>query len=159
MARTVNGFETRFVLDTAVPLFNVLQERAANGALVASYVYGLGLIERIDSGGARRVYHFDRNGSTLALTDDAGVVTDQYSYDPFGVIVSESGATPSPFDFLGAHGVANERDGLHYVRARFLDVETGRFASKDPLAGLQTATQMLNWYAYATNNPVVMVDP
>jgi len=141
-----------------VPLYSVLQERAANGALIASYVHGLGLIERIDAAGVSRVYHYDRSGNTLALTDASGAITDLYAYDPFGVILDESGATPNPFDFSGAYGVMNERDGLHYARARFLDVGTGRFVGKDPIAGVATHGSTLNRFSYATNNPITKSD-
>ena len=157
MARIENGSETRYVLDTAVPLFRVLRETDDLGNTLASYVYGLGLIARID-GTSRQVYHFDRNGSTLALTDSAAVVTDSYTYDPFGSVLAETGPTPNSFTFLGRHGVLEDEDPLFCVRARYYDSLTGRFLSKDPLRGSGESPQSLHRYAYSMDNPIRMID-
>jgi hypothetical protein len=51
--------------------------------------------------GNAQYYHYDSRGSTLALTDGSQVVSDQYAYDPFGDVVSRSGATENPFGYVG----------------------------------------------------------
>ena len=59
------------------------------------------------------------------------------------------------------HELANEftyageqvdASGLQYLRARYYDAATGRFASRDPLPLMQR-------YAYVGGNPVNLVDP
>ncbi|NQX69585.1 hypothetical protein HQN90_25970 [Paenibacillus alba] len=54
-------------------------------------------IGREDQAGTYRVYHYDRRGSTIALTDNSGQVTDQYAYAPYGEAILEQGDTPNPF--------------------------------------------------------------
>src|SRR5712691_10910914 len=64
-------------------------------------------------------YHFDANGSTQALTNAAGDVTDSYLYDAFGAMLSVSGATQNAFRYLGAFGYYFDSALLiTYVRAR-----------------------------------------
>jgi len=76
-----NGFERRFILDRGPPLSQVLAETDAAGNILAHYVYGLGLVERIAADNTSATYHFNLVGTTLALTDANGAVTDAYSYD------------------------------------------------------------------------------
>jgi RHS repeat-associated protein len=156
--RVEDGAEARYALDTTVPLFRVLEERDSSNRLTASYIYGLGLISRIDATNQRSVYHFDRQGSTLALTDNRGVITDTYSYGPFGEPLTRTGETPNPFTFLGRHGVMEEGEGLYFARARFYDSANGRFINKDPKAGKPQTPQSLNRYTYSHNNPIVLSD-
>jgi RHS repeat-associated protein len=158
LRRIENGAETRFVLDTLPSLFRVLQQTDANGVVQASYVYGLGLLSRIDAAGQRSVYHYDRQGSTVALTDGTGVVVDANSYDPYGQMLASAASTPNPFLFSGSEGVSAEGDGLLFARARFLEPDTGQFIARDPLLPGGSDTQAANRYAYAMNRPLVMSD-
>jgi len=63
---------------------------------------------------------------------------------------------PQPFKFVGQYGVMAETDGFYYMRARYYDPEVGRFISEDPM-GFDGGD--VNLYAYAGNNPVMLVDP
>src|SRR4030042_6472500 len=51
------------------------------------------------------------------------------------------------------HESQNLKTGLIYMKARWMDPETGRFISPDP------ARQGINYYVYCSNNPTTMVDP
>ncbi len=157
-AKTSAGATTRYVLDLNSTLSKVLMETDAAGAASAYYVYGLGLISRISAAGTASYYHFDTRGSTIALTDAAGTVTDKYAYDPFGNLTNSQGATPNPFKYVGQYGVMDEGSGLYYIRARYYDAQIGRFINKDPKMGNDQDGQSLNRYAYAQNNPVRFVD-
>ena len=152
------GLETRYILDRNSSLSQVLAETDSGGTITAYYVYGLGLISRIDSGGNARYYHFDSRGSTVALTDAAGQITDSYAYDPFGTPTAASGATDNRFRYLGRHGIVDEENGLNYIRARYYSARRGRFMTKDPTTGKDGDSQSLNRYIYALNNPVRLVD-
>ena len=58
------------------------------------YIYGLGLIGE-EKDGVYRSYHYDFRGSTVALTDDSGAVTDRYSYGPYGELYQGVGVRQS----------------------------------------------------------------
>ena len=90
-------------------------------------------------------------GSTTALTDGSGNLTQSYQYQPFGQTTG-GGTDSNPFQFTGRE---NDGDGLLYYRARYYNPSWGRFVSADP-AGFGGG---INPYAYAGNNPVSAGDP
>ena len=101
---------------------------------MVSYVYGNDLISQ-NRGGAKSFYHVDGLGSTRALTNASGVVTDRYVYDAFGRTIGQVGSTVNVYLFAGEQRDANV--GLDYLRARYLSVGTGRFYGRDPFDGYQ----------------------
>jgi len=103
-------------------------------------------------------YHFDRTGSTLALTDDSGKMTDAYAYDPYGKMLKHDGKSVQPFTFTGKWGVRQENATLYHARARYYDSTTARFLSPDPTGiGIQNALH-LNPYTYSYNDPINYAD-
>lgn len=125
------------------------------------YVYGPGLLYEVQVSAATspdqvRHYHYDTLGSTIALTNTNGTVTDTYAYTPYG---SESrqhlGTSTTPFRFNGRYGVMTDPNGLLYMRARYYNPLIRRFLNQDP-AGFGGG---LNFYAYADGNPVSFIDP
>jgi RHS repeat-associated protein len=127
-----------------------------SGSISAAYVYGNGLISQVRKG-VLSVYLIDGQQNTRALTDAAGKVTDQYIYDAFGRILSESGSTINRFLFAGQQ--ADPTSGLTYMRARFYSAALGRFTSADPLRQLATGAHSFQFYVYAQNDPANRVDP
>jgi RHS repeat-associated protein len=158
LAAITNGVPRRFVLDRLGALTQVLAETDTNGVVLARYVFGLGLAQRITPDGTVSTYHFDVRGSTVALTDTAGSVTDGYAYDSFGVLANRDGYSPQPFRYLGRHGIMDDSTGLYYARARHFSPQLGRFLTKDPLTGRDEDGQSLNRYVYALNNPLRFYD-
>jgi hypothetical protein len=77
---------------------------------------GLGLIGQEQSGSYQN-YHFDSRGSTLAMTDANGVVTDRFQYDSYGGSLSHTGASDTPFQYNGQFGVQTDPNGA-LVHAR-----------------------------------------
>nr|NJM04296.1 RHS repeat-associated core domain-containing protein [Desulfobacula sp.] len=98
----------------------------------------------------------DATGHTAALTDAGKTIVNAYAYTPFGVIGKQQETISQPFKFVGQYGVMAEDNGWYYMRARYYDPAVGRFISEDPL-GFDGGD--LNLYAYAGNNPVMMIDP
>lgn len=49
--------------------------------------------------------------------------------------------------------------GFYYLRARWMNPETGRFITTDPFEGIDRDPVSLHKYLYAANNPVMFVDP
>ena len=82
------------------------------------YIYGLGLIEE-ESNGVYQSYHFDLRGSTVALSNAADNIVEQFQYSPFGALLSHYPDTlNTPFLYNGRDGVMTEDNGLYYMRAR-----------------------------------------
>ena len=156
--RNVNGQMTRFVIDPNRGLPEVLAETDSGGTVLRRYVYGYGLVEQIDSASAASYYHYDPTGSTLALTNAAGSVSDSYAYTPYGETTS-NGSTVNPFRYVGKLGVMDDGNGMQYMRARYYRPDVARFMSLDQLAGSADKPQSLNRYAYVLGNPVMGVDP
>lgn len=123
------------------------------------YIYGMGLIGSEDSSGNYNNYHYDYRGSTTAITNSSGAVTDRYTYGTYGELLSHSGSNTTPFLYNGRDGVMTESNGLYYMRSRYYSPELKRFINADILKGAISSSETLNEYAYANGNPVSMVDP
>ncbi len=124
------------------------------GGTTTRYVWGLGLLHQI-TGSTVRYYHSDQVGSTVAITDGAGAVTDRFDYLPFGGFATTFGTTTTPFLYNGASGVETDDNGLLYMRARYYNSSMMRFINADPIR----FEGGMNWYAYAGNNPMGYLDP
>jgi RHS repeat-associated protein len=155
IAGTRDGQATEYVIDP-FGLGDVVAEYSGDGALVANYVHGLGLVSRLDPAGGAAYYAFDPAANTVALTDAADAVVNRYTYLPFGEIVSSSEALANPFTFVGLYGVMADAAGLCYMRNRWYDPCTGRFVQRDPL-GISGGD--VNLAVYARNRPIAVVDP
>ena len=102
---------------------------------------------------------FDNRGSTIAITDMNGTVTDTFAYDTYGKCISRTGTSTVIFGYNGRDGVITDRNGLIYMRARYYSPEMRRFINADIVAGEIANGITLNRYAYANGNPVAFVDP
>ena len=147
----VNSTEKRFVLDV-LGMSKVLVETNNTNTPQNYYVYGLGLISRINASNQTHYYHYDFRGSTIAMTDENEAITHKYEYNDFGQLLQSDEADFNAYRYVGKHGVAYEDTELYFMRARFYDPSTGRFLSEDPI----WAT---NLYPYADNNPIGNIDP
>lgn len=150
---TAGGQTTRFVVNPA-GLSQVLMRKKPDGTKTF-YVYGAGLLYEVDSSTNPQYYHYDLRGSTVAITDQTGRVTDRYQYAPHGRLAMHSGASDSPFQFCGQYGVQADQSGLLHMRARYYSPYTCRFINADP-TGFGGG---MNWYAYTDGNPISLVDP
>ena len=139
-----SGGAKNYVCDGSSPASAVLKDGAA--------VYTPGLSER--RGSASKFLHTDALGSTRGITDTTQAATDSVLYDGFGMTVSRSGTTPTPFGFVGAGQYQTDGDSnLQLLGHRYYDPSIGRFLSSDP------AKDGTNWYAYCANRPVNASDP
>ena len=91
------------------------------------------------------------------MTNDNGVVTDDYEYDAFGNSFTKQGTTPNNYLYRGEQYDADL--GLYYLRARYYNPQTGRFLSRDPEAGKPVAPSTLHKYLYAGGDPINKIDP
>jgi RHS repeat-associated protein len=151
---------TNYVINPIASLSQVLMEKDGSGSVKAWYVYGLGMIGRQDAtGNSYKIYHYDRRGSTVALTDTTGAITGTYSYAPYGELLSQLGTTPNPFLYNGRDGVVTDANGLYLLRARYYNPTTKRFINMDALLGGIDDGSSLNRYAYVNGSPVNGIDP
>ncbi|MFD1886815.1 RHS repeat-associated core domain-containing protein, partial [Paenibacillus wenxiniae] len=156
---TVNGVTTKQIINPQAVLSQVLMETDGSGNTNAWYVYGLGLISRYDANGNMQTYHYDLRGSTIALTDAKGKVTDTYTYDTYGEELSHDGTTNQPFQYDGRDGVQTDPNGLYQMRSRYYNPEIRRFVNRDVVTGTIADGLTMNRYAYVNGNPVSYVDP
>lgn len=160
--RTAGGVTTRFVRARALAMAPIIAERNESNLQIQRYYIWSPqgeLLYMIDAanGNAVRYFHFDRVGSTLAMTDTSGNVTDAYAWSPHGELLARTGTNPQPFTFIGQYGVRSEpAANLFHMRARYYDPATGRFLSPDPIWPRLSG---LNPYQYASENPLKNIDP
>jgi uncharacterized protein RhaS with RHS repeats len=101
-------------------------EYDATGAVKADYTQGVGLV-RSRHDGREGFAHTDGLGSTRAITDYVGLVTDRYTYDAFGEVLNQTGTFGNSFQFAGEQ--RDSATGLDYLRARYYDPCLGRGSS------------------------------
>ncbi|WP_429200072.1 RHS repeat-associated core domain-containing protein [Luteibacter sp. W1I16] len=100
-------------------------------------------------------YYTSPQGTVLAKADSAGNVISAADYRPYG-----SQALGTPEQGPGYTGHINDVDsGLVYMQARYYDPDVGRFLSTDPASTTPGSVAAFNRYVYASNNPVLNIDP
>ncbi|AFY54222.1 RHS repeat-associated core domain protein [Rivularia sp. PCC 7116] len=156
IAQTVNGEQTRFLIDNNRPYAQVLEEYTEGGIIKVSYVHGNDLISQ-ERNGEKSFYHVDGLGSTRALSNESGNANDSYIYDAFGQVLTKIGDTENSYLYAGEQRDSNL--GLDYLRARYLDVNSGRFVSRDSFEGNLLNPITLHKYQYTGNNPTNNIDP
>src|SRR3954451_1839253 len=88
---------------------------------------------RDEVAGESRTYHFDHQGTTQALTDSTGAVTDRFAADAWGVPVKQTGTSLNRQWYIGNWGYYRAPDSLmHYVRARLFNPHLARWLTIDP---------------------------
>jgi RHS repeat-associated protein len=103
--------------------------------------------------GQRRYHQHDALGNTIALIDDAGTVTNTFSYWPYGELrTSVIGNLPTPFLYCGQWGYYTDTTGRIYVRARTYRPVFTRWLTVDPLWPTESS------YIYALLSPSTRVD-
>jgi RHS repeat-associated protein len=161
VSETIAGVTTSYLVadQNATGYAQVMDELQA-GAVVRSYSYGLTLInERQVLNGIPAIsfYGYDGHGSVRFLTDSTGAVTDTYTYDAFGTLISRHGATSNNYLFAGEQ--FDPALGVYYNRARYYDQRAARFWTMDIYEGTAAEPSSLHKYVYARNNPVDRIDP
>jgi RHS repeat-associated protein len=157
VARTVGGVTTRYLVDdrNLTGFAQVLEEIVA-GTVQRVYTYGLDLVSQSQAVGVS-FYGYDGQGSVRFLTDPSGAITDTYTYDSFGNMLSSSGATPNNYLYAGEQ--FDPDLGAYYNRARYYDQSVGRFRTMDTFEGGDSDPLSLHKYLYAHDNPVNGSDP
>jgi RHS repeat-associated protein len=132
----------------------IVSERDGYYTLLRRYVHGAGgepLVWYEGTGtSARHWLHADERGSVIALSNDAGNLTNVNSYDEHGIPGS---ANAGRFQYTGQAWLPDL--GMYYYRNRIYSPTLGRFLQTDPI-GFGGG---MNIYAYVHNDPVNFTDP
>jgi len=149
---------TRFVYDGN----NVVQERDDVGTVEAEFTYIPAAYAQVIS--QRRdddssFYAFDGIANTVALTDDAAVVTDEYALSAWGEQRSSTGSTANSQIYKGQFLAyyndpnAGPETSLYSTHHRNYSAKQKQFTSSDP------SESDINSSRYVKNNPINEVDP
>ncbi len=155
VGRSSGSVTTNFLLDKNRDFAQVQAE--TTGADTITYTYGDSLINQQHSGTGTRFYLADGQRSTRQLTTTLGAVSDTYTFDAFGVPLAAAGATANPYRYVGEQ--QDTDTGLYYLRARYINPNTGRFLTTDPASGNPWQPMSLHRYVYANADPVNWRDP
>lgn len=158
--RTINGQVSFLYYDE----WKLVEEMNAGGQ-ITQYAHGAETDELLaKKTGADGIvfYHHDALGNTVRLTNGAGNVVEQYTYDVYGSPVFRDGAGNviaasafgNRFLFTGREFI--QALNLYDYRNRMYSPELGRFLQVDPI-GFSSGD--VNFYRYVGNNPVNWKDP
>ncbi|HLX69591.1 MAG TPA: LamG-like jellyroll fold domain-containing protein [Verrucomicrobiae bacterium] len=161
--KTVNGTNIYYLVDDRNPsgYAQVLEEWTSTGtpALAKVYNYGLDLISQraVSSQPSTNYFVYDGHGSTRMLTDAGGNFVNAFTHDAFGTLIASNGAPQTVYLYCGEQ--FDPDLGFYYLRARYLDQNTGRFWTMDSFEGNNEDPSSLHKYVYAEDNPINLIDP
>jgi len=130
----------------------VIAEYNNTGGLEWNYVYGLGQRVAKYKGSEKWAFHNDHLGNVRAVTNVSGSTVNKADYYPYGDRLFSSGDI-GKYSYNGKEYIDDYGFDLYYYGARFMDPNTGRFITPDPIE------DYLNQYSYVGNNPVNRIDP
>jgi RHS repeat-associated protein len=154
VAQNVDGVNTNYLVDANRGLAQVALEYGVDGVRT-SYTYASGVISQT-SNNVQTFYINDGHSGVRFTASITGSITDAYSYDGYGNLLSGGLATG------GDRYRGESRDsqtGLQYLRARYYDSSTGRLLSVDPFEGVLSHPTTRHRYLYGNNNPITYFDP
>jgi len=162
VAKTTANGTTQFLVDDLNPTgYAQVMDEVQSGSAVRTYTWGLELIsehQSVNSTPTTSYYVFDGHGSVRALTNAAGAVSDTYDYDAFGILLHSTGTTPNNYLFAGEQ--FDPDLGFYYNRARYLNISTGRFWTRDDFEGDDgDGPEYGHKYLFANSDPVNGIDP
>lgn len=154
-------------------------QETSGATILANILPGLGIddfLTRADVvAGVTSHFLTDALGSPVAVTDNAGVVQTEYTYESFGRTIFSGSSNSSSYQYTGRE---NDGTGLFYYRNRYFHPSLQRFISEDPLnpASIQVAANdqtrsfvrhaflseypdSTNFYTYVGNKPLTYTDP
>lgn len=153
----VAGATTNYLWDPYSAYSDVVLETNGSGVPQVSYELTNGEVISQTRSGTVSYYLPDGQGSTRALTNTSGTVTDTYNYDAFGKLANSTGTTTNSYLYTGQQ--FDSVTGLYDLRARYYNPALGRFLSRDTAGLLYGNPIELNRYGYTANNPINGLDP
>ncbi|MBZ0318928.1 MAG: hypothetical protein K8L91_21110 [Anaerolineae bacterium] len=155
--QTVGSDTTNYLWDELSAYGDVVRETNGTGTELASYTLAGSQILGQTRSGVTSYYLSDGQGSTRALLNGTGDLTDTYAYTAFGEMYNQTGSTLNSYLYTGQQ--FDSLTGLYSLRARYYDPNAGRFVSRDTYPINYRNPIELNRYGYVGNNPVNKYDP
>ena len=97
------------------------------------------------------------HGDVAFVTDGTGAIVNTYSYTAYGTALICDEKVSNSFRYTGE--CYDAESGLYYLRARYMNPETGTFTQEDTYQGNIYDALSLHKYLYAQDNPVIYKDP
>lgn len=97
---------------------------------------------------------YDGGGHVIGLAKPDGTLVAQYTWGPFGEVISTRGIMADANPMRWATKYFDAETGLYYFGHRYYDPRTGTWLNREPLG----EDESVNLYAYCHNDPVNKVD-
>ena len=94
----------------------------------------------------------------MHLVDASGNEAAAYDYDPYGKVITATGAMAeiNPLRYRGYY--YDSETGFYYLQSRYYDPEICRFINADNYASTGQGIIGYNMFAYCLNNPILCAD-
>ena len=119
----------------------------------------------LELNGTRYYYRYSLQGDVIGLYSTTGAVVAEYTYDPWGKLLSvtdTSGTNIGTLNPLRYRGYYYDTEtGFYFLQSRYYDPTVGRFINADDFEVLgvnQENTKQYNLFAYCLNDPVNRCD-
>ncbi|MBB3909370.1 RHS repeat-associated core domain-containing protein [Anoxybacteroides rupiense] len=155
--KTVNGVTYHYHYDGS----DLIRVTDDSGQTVWAFTWANGKPNTVTNANGDTFYYVTNyRGDVVRIIDENGATVANYSYDPWGKVLSVSENAAVAGQPIGYAGYYYDRETkLYYLQARYYDPETARFISRDPDPGDKDDPITQNAYTYANDNPVMLVDP
>ena len=160
--------QVSYVNDTGFPNAQVLAEYAVNGSMgesLTGYSYGVWResYSVTKGSGISGSYYYTGTGSVANLVLERGIIGYAYGTDGSRSLYGTENAALDTMTQAAGYGYngeyTHESLGIQYLRARYLNMATGTFLSRDTYGGTLDNILSQNRYTYVGNNPVNYADP
>jgi RHS repeat-associated protein len=185
---TQNGLTQRLVhyltdANNPTGYAQVIEEKdpleASNNQLNKVHLYGHDLISSLITDHSALItepifYTYDGLGSVRSISNATGDLQETYDYDAYGTLIglNKRNASTGGLESLNTENfnlatssylfTGEQYDSdlqMYFLRARYLNTNTGRFHSQDTYEGNNGEPLTLHKYLYCGSNPISNIDP
>eukprot|EP00828_Plagiopyla_frontata_P044966 TRINITY_DN7537_c0_g1_i1.p2 TRINITY_DN7537_c0_g1~~TRINITY_DN7537_c0_g1_i1.p2 ORF type:complete len:198 (+),score=18.14 TRINITY_DN7537_c0_g1_i1:22-615(+) len=121
-----------------------VQETALQGA------GGVGGLLAVTDATATYFPMYDGNGNIMTYVDASGTIQADYTYDPFGRTISQSGDSAAELIYRFSTKPLDTETNLYYYGYRYYSPDLSRWLSRDPIE----EEGGVNIYGFVANSPI-----